>query len=555
MRRLCCSLLLLAAAPALAAGSGEQAALASITPQRLAAPIKVLSSDAFGGRAPASPGEKKTIDYLRDQFKSLGLKPGWHGSYFQTVPLAEITASPADLTVTGHGKRTQLAYLDDEVVFTRREQPTVSLKDSPMVFVGYGIDAPAFHWNDFAGTDVKGKTIVVLVNDPGYRDPQLFHGKSMTYFGRWTYKYEEAARQGAAAVLIVHQTGAAGYGWGVVRNSWSGSAFELARKDRNMGRAGIEGWITHDKAVALFKQAGLDFDKLEAAAGKPGFTPVPLGLDLSVTLHSRIAHKTSHNVVAILPGRSRPGQAVVYSAHWDHFGRNPSIKHGDNIFNGAVDDGSGDSSLINLARAFATLKPRPQRSLVFLATTSEEQGLLGAKYYTEHPAVPLADTVADINMDIMNVYGKTRDITVIGFGRSQLEDDLATAAKAEGMRITQDPHPETGLFYRADHFEFARHGVPAILTFSGYDYVGRPDGWGEKTWKDYFAHHYHKPADEYDPNWDLSGLVQQDRALFRLGYGLATSDAWPRWYKGVPFRKIREKQRPAAAGSAADASR
>jgi len=532
------------------ANTGEQAALKSIKPAELAAHIKVVSSDAFGGRAPTSPGETKTIDYLRSRFKALGLEPGWHGSYFQTVPLAEITAQPAGISVSGHGQTTRLDYLTDEVMVTKREQATVSLKASPMIFVGYGIDAPAFHWNDFAGVDVKGKTIVVLVNDPGYRDPNLFHGKSMTYYGRWTYKYEEAARQGAAAVLIVHQTGPAGYGWGVVRNSWSGSQFELARKDKNMGRAGIEGWITHEKAVQLFKQAGLDFATLEAAAGKPGFKPVPLGLDLTTTLHNTIAHKTSHNVVAMLPGRTHPDQAVVYSAHWDHFGRNRNIKNGDNIFNGAVDDGSGDSSLLVLARAFTLARPRPTRSVLFLATTSEEQGLLGAQYYTEHPAIPLADTVADINMDIMNVYGKTRDITVIGYGRSQLEDDLAKAAKAEGMRITPDPHPETGLYYRADHFEFAKRGVPAILTFSGYDYVGRPGGWGDKTWAEYFAHHYHKPADEYDPDWDLSGLVQQDRALFRLGYNLATSDAWPDWYQGVPYRALRDKQRAPAGSSA-----
>ena len=536
--------LILLTMPALvAAASNDSEALGSITPAELSAHIKVLSSDAFGGRAPATPGEVKSIGYLRTQFKSLDLKPGWHGSYFQPVPLTKITGEAADLAVTGSGHTTTLKYLQDEVILTEHEQPMVSLKNNPMIFVGYGIDAPEYHWNDFTGTDVRGNTIVVLVNDPGYDNPKLFNGKNMTYYGRWTYKYEEAARQGAAAVLVVHQTGPAGYGWGVVQNSNSGTKFTLTEPDKNMRRAAIEGWISHDAAVALFKQAGLDFAQLIQAADKPGFKAVPLNLDLSVTLHSKIGHIQSHNVIALLPGRVHPDEAIVYSAHWDHFGIHPELK-GHAIFNGAVDDGSGDASLLALAKAFTLVNPRPERSVIFLATTSEEQGLLGSAYYVRHPVVPLAKTVADINMDIMNVYGKTRDITVIGYGKSQLEDDLAVAAKTEGMHITPDPHPETGLFYRADHFEFAKRGVPAILTFSGYDYLNRPAGWGQQTWDEYFAHHYHKPADQYDPNWDLLGLAQQVRALFRLGLGLADSNAWPDWYQSMPFKKTRDVQRP-----------
>ncbi|HEX5340296.1 MAG TPA: M28 family metallopeptidase [Gammaproteobacteria bacterium] len=530
-------LLLTLATPGFAAADNGKA-LDSITTTELGGHLKMLASDAFGGRAPASAGETKTIHYLRAQFKALGLKPGWHGSYFQPVPMTKITGAPADITVTGGTASTTLKYLKDEVVLTEREQSSVTLKNNPMIFVGYGIDAPEFHWNDFAGVDVRGKTIVVLVNDPGYANPKLFRGKDMTYYGRWTYKYEEAARQGAAAVLVVHQTGPAGYGWGVIQNSNSGSRFTLTEPDRNAHRAAIEGWISHDAAVSLFRQAGLDFAKLEQAADQPGFKAVPLDLALSVTLHSKISHIQSHNVVAMLPGRTHPDQAIVYSAHWDHFGTHPELQ-GDKIFNGAVDDGSGDAALLTLARSFTLMKPRPQRSVIFLATTSEEQGLLGAAYYVQHPVIPLAKTVADINMDIMNVYGKTRDITVIGYGKSQLEDDLAAAAKPEGMVITPDPHPETGLFYRADHFEFAKRGVPAILTFSGYDYLGRPAGWGQKTWDNYFAHHYHKPADQYDPEWDLSGQVQQTRALFRLGASLANSTVWPEWYKDVSFGTLR----------------
>lgn len=537
---------LLITLPSLATAANDTRALDSITTAELGGHIKTLGSDAFGGRAPASPGETRTIGYLRAQFRALGLHPGWHGSYFQPVPMTQITAVPADITVSGNAQTTTLKYLQDEVILTEREQPTVTLKDSPIIFAGYGIDAPAFNWNDFAGTDVRGKTILVLVNDPGYANPKLFKGKDMTYYGRWSYKYEEAARQGAAAVLVVHQTGPAGYGWGVVQNSNSGTKFTLTEPDKNRHRAAIEGWISNAAAISLFKQAGVDFAKLAQAADQPGFKAVPLDLKLSVTLHSKIGHITTHNVIAMLPGRTHPQQAIVYSAHWDHFGTHPELA-GDKIFNGAVDDGSGDAALLSIAKAFTLMRPRPQRSLLFLATTSEEQGLLGSAYYVRHPALPLATTVADINMDIMNVYGRTRDITVIGYGRSQLEDELKTAAGAEGMTLTPDPHPETGLYYRADHFEFAKRGVPAILTFSGYDYLNRPAGWGQQSWDDYFAHHYHKPADEYDPHWDLSGLVQQTRALFRLGAGLADSDVWPDWYPGVPFKKLRDDSKTARA--------
>ncbi|MDN5863911.1 MAG: M28 family metallopeptidase [Gammaproteobacteria bacterium] len=543
MYRLAALSLLFCAAPAIAATAPPPAsALESITPAELMAPIKILSSDEFAGRAPTTAGETKTIHYLRKRFKEMGLEPAWHGKYFQTVPLTEITAHPADFTVTGGGETTTLDYLTDEVAVTKREQETVAVKDSPMVFAGFGIQAPEFDWNDFAGVDVKGKTIVVLVNDPGYYNPDLFHGKNMTYYGRWTYKYEEAARQGAEAVLVVHQTGPAGYGWGVVRNSWSGHQFQITREDKNMGRAAIEGWITHDMAVKLFRQAGLDFAEAKAAALEPGFEAIPLGLKFSVTLHSDISHKKSHNVIAMLPGRERPGEAIVYSAHWDHLGTNATVE-GDNIFNGAVDDGSGIGALLALAKAFTLVSPRPERSVVFLATTSEEQGLLGAKYYANHPAIPLAQTVADINMDIMNVYGRTHDLTVIGLNKSELSEWLVIAARAEGMRLEPYPHPETGMFYRTDLLAFARHGVPSIVTASGHDYIGRPDGWGDKIWAEYFAHHYHKPADEIGSNWDLSGLAQQTRALFRLGYSLAESDAWPEWYKGVSFRAARQAQR------------
>jgi Zn-dependent M28 family amino/carboxypeptidase len=509
--------------------------------------IQTLSSDTFGGRAPASAGEKLTTDYIATQFKRYGLRPANQGSFLQDVPLVQITADPdAVLTVSGGGAPFKLAYGSDIIVSTSRPQATVSLTDSPLVFVGYGIVAPEFQWNDYAGLDVTGKTVVVLVNDPGYAtgDPQVFHGKVMTYYGRWTYKYEEAARHGAAAVLIVHDTGPAGYPWEVVRNSWTGPNEQLPPGDAYHPL--IQGWLSHEAAAKLFAAAGLSLDALARTAAQHGFKPVALKLTASLTLHNQVRSIVSHNVVAVLKGSRHPQQVVVYTAHWDHFGTKPGPDGKLQIFHGAIDNGSGIAGLLELARAYGLEKQAPARSVLFIATTSEEQGLLGASYYVSHPLYPLPDTVADLNMDVMNMYGESRDLTVRGQFMSALDDELQQAAQQLGLKILPDAEPEKGYYYRADHFEFAKDGVPALSIDSGTDYVGRPAGWGLAQRQAYISERYHKPADVYEATWDLAGMRQQLELLYRTGRKLADGDVWPTWYSDSPFRAAREAQRPAA---------
>jgi Zn-dependent M28 family amino/carboxypeptidase len=509
--------------------------------------IETLSSDAFGGRAPASAGETLTTAYIAAQFKRYGLLPANQGSYLQDVPLVQITADAnAVLTVSGGNALLKLAYGSDVVVSTPRPQATVSLTDSPLVFAGYGIAAPEYQWNDYAGLDVKGKTVVVLVNDPGHAsgDPQLFHGKVMTYYGRWTYKYEEAARQGAAGVLIVHDTGPAGYPWEVVRNSWSGSQYELPPGESY--RPQIQGWLSHEAAGRLIATGGLSLDELAQAAARHGFRPVDLKLTASITLHDKVQSVISHNVVALVKGSRHPDQAVIYTAHWDHFGTKLGPDGRPQIFHGAADNGTGIAGLLQLARVYARDKRAPARSVLFVATTSEEQGLLGAAYYARHPLVPLADTVADLNMDVMNIYGETRDVTVRGQFMSTLDDTLRQVATRQGLILRPDAEPEKGYYYRADHFEFAKAGVPALSIESGTDYVGRPAGWALAQRQAYISQRYHKPADVYEPGWDLAGMHQQLELLYRTGRKLADGDGWPAWYRDSPFRSAREAQRPAA---------
>ncbi|MGD8689935.1 MAG: M28 family metallopeptidase, partial [Gammaproteobacteria bacterium] len=506
--------------------------------------IKVLASDDFGGREPATPGEDKSIHYIADQFKAMGLAPGNGDSYFQEVPLVKIAASPdMQLTVDGGGESQSFSYGDQMMAWTKREVTDTGLDGSDMVFVGYGIVAPEYNWNDYADVDVKGKTVVILVNDPGFatQNDKLFNGNAMTYYGRWTYKYEEAARQGAAGAIIIHQTAPAGYPWEVVRNSWTGPQYELTSDNRHMDRAAVEGWVTHDVAESIFKQAGLDLDKLSKQAATPGFHAVHMNLKANLKLHNtELAHSTSHNVIARIKGSKRPDETVFYTAHWDHLGTDPTMK-GDQIFNGAADNASGVGGLLELAQAFSKLKPAPARSVVFMATTSEEQGLLGAKYYAEHPIYPLATTVADINMDVLNIWGPTKDMTVIGYGSSELEKYLADATAKQGRTLHAEDHPEKGYYFRADHFEFAKHGVPALYTGAGTESTEHGKDWMDKQRADYTANHYHKPSDEYDPNWDLRGAVEDLKALFMVGKRLSSEDTWPNWYEGNAFRAIRDE--------------
>lgn len=505
--------------------------------------IEKLASDDFEGRAPATPAEPKVIEYIRAEFQAAGLKPGNGDSYYQPVPMVEIAAAPGvTLTVKKGGKSRRFKYADDTVVWTKRVQPEVRIENSELVFVGYGIVAPEYGWNDYAGLDMKGKTAVILINDPGFvtGDPQLFDGKAMTYHGRWTYKFEEAARQGAAGALIVHDTEPAAYGWDVVRSSWSGPQLDKWTEDGNAGRVAIEGWITHDSARAMFEMAGLDLATLEQTAHQRGFKAVPLKTQVSVGVRNTIRRSTSNNVVGILPGNKRPGEYVLYMGHWDHLGRDPEVK-GDQIFNGAIDNATGVAALLVLAKAFGTLPAAPERSIVFLATTGEESGLLGSAYYGDHPIYSLAHTAAAINMDALYEGGPTHDLSLIGYGLSDLEVPLREAAAAQGRRVEPNPHPERGSFYRSDHFNLAKQGVPALYVKQGVDAVDGGVEKGAAVHEDYSVHRYHQPSDEYRSDMDFRGALQDLELLFATGYRVAQSIAWPNWYEGKEFRAKRDE--------------
>ena len=504
----------------------------------------ILASDAFGGRAPATDGEALTTAYLVKQFRALGLAPGNGDSYLQRVPVTELSIDAgATLAMKGKNFSTQLEYGDEMVVSTEKQVEATALEDSKMVFVGYGIVAQERNWNDYAGVDVRGKTVVILVNDPGYatQDESLFNGNAMTWYGRWPYKYEEAARQGAAGALIVHETGAAAYGWQVVYNSWSRPQISLTAKDRNAGKSEVIGWLSQESARTLFAGAGLDYDAEVAAAARPGFRARPLGdIRASISLSNTIRTSESDNVVAIIPGIDRPGEAIVYSAHWDHLGINPKVE-GDNIYNGAKDNATGIAGLLALARLFSELPEVPPRTVVFLAVTAEESGLLGSQWYGENPLFPHATTVANINMDGLNVYGPMRDVVVVGYGNSELEDYLRTAvAEQPGRYVTREPHPERGSYYRSDHFNFARHGVPALYAKSGEDSFAHGREWGAKQAQDYTDQLYHSPQDEYNPDWDLSGAALDIMLYFEIGRRLSGESTYPNWYPGNEFRDIRD---------------
>ncbi|MEG3768275.1 M28 family metallopeptidase [Alteromonas sp. 14N.309.X.WAT.G.H12] len=497
-------------------------------------PLKTLSSDEFEGRLPTSEGEKKTLDYLVTHLKAAGLEPGNNGSYLQDVALMEITADP-NVTMT-IGDNT-FHYKDDMMVGSKREQTTVSLENSDLVFVGYGINAPEYDWNDYEGVDVKGKTVVILVNDPGFENPESgkFQGTTMTYYGRWTYKYEEASRQGAAGALIVHETAPASYGWSVVANSWSGPQYGLVSEDGGASRVAVEGWLTFDAAKKVFADAGMDFDE-EKRAALEGPYHKALDLTASVTVKNTIKKSVSHNVIATLPGTEHPDEHVIYTAHWDHLGKDTSLK-GDQIYNGAHDNATGTAASLVLANAFAKLTPRPARSVTFLIVTAEEQGLLGSQYYAEHPVIPLNHTVANINMDAMNVLGKTKDVTVVGMGKSELETYLDTAAKRQGRYLVQEDRPEAGYYYRSDHFSFAKKGVPALYAEGGSEPWDDETAAYRKRMKVIITGCYHQVCDEYRNEWDLSGIAQDTQLLFDVGYGIATTDAWPKWDPQSEFQR------------------
>jgi Zn-dependent M28 family amino/carboxypeptidase len=530
-----------------------------VSAEDFSAHVRMLASDEFAGRAPGSAGEQLTVDYIQAQFERLGLKPGNGDSYLQTVPMVESEVDPsAHLAVQVKGEALDFAFATDMVIGSRSGQPLVTLEsnalvtvtqqakvaieNSPLVFVGYGVNAPEQGWNDYAGLDVKGKTVVMLVNDPGFHagDETLFDGKRMTYYGRWTYKFEEAARQGASAALIIHDDAGAGYGWGVVQNSWSGPQFDLPRTVDTEPRLPAQGWLTGDAAKRLFTAAGLDLDALRSAANQRGFKPVPLDASVTTALDIRLKQTQSHNVLGLLPGSTRPDESVVYMAHWDHLGTHEG-EAGDNIYNGAVDNASGVAGILEIAEAFVTQNPAPERSVLFLAVTLEESGLLGSRYYTAQPVLPLAKTAAVINLDAMPVLGPTRDMVVIGKGNSELEDILADIAGKQGRTLVEEDAPEKGYYFRSDHFNFAKAGVPALYAKGGTDSTEHGKEYVAKATQDYLLNRYHKPFDEFDPAWDLRGVVQDINALYAVGSVIAGSGQWPSWYDGNAFRAAREQ--------------
>jgi len=517
--------------------------------------IKTLSSDEFEGRLPGTKGEELSVAYIVDQLKLAGAKPGNpDGTYIQKVPLAGIIVlnSPV-LTFERGGKRQELKWKDDYVAWTKRFQESASLRDSEMVFVGYGVQAPEFAWDDYKGVDLKGKTMVVLIGDPPVPDPadpkaldpQTFGGREMTYYGRWTYKVDMAAKMGAAGVLIVHETEPAAYPFSVVQSKVT-EQFDLLGPDKNMGRAAVEGWITLDRAKALFASAGQDFDALKKAAVTRAFKPVPLGVTASVALKNKLRTIDSTNVVGRVDGAdpALKDQGVIYSAHWDHFGIGPEV-NGEKIYHGAVDNASGVAGVIELARAFVKVSPPPKRSVLFLLVTAEEQYLLGSAYYAAHPFVPLAKTAGVINIDAMNVHGRTRDLVVVGLGNSEMDEVLRAAAAEQGRVLKPDPTPEKGSFFRSDHFSFVKLGVPALNPAAGVDYIGRPADWGLKIMEDFTLHDYHKPSDKIRPDWDLSGALEDLRLYMAVGYRVANAPKLPEWTPGVAYARPRN---PAPAG-------
>ena len=521
--------------------AADSTAIKMINDSSFASHIKVLASDEFQGRKPFTEGETKSINYLKEQFSRLGLKPGNGDSYFQQVPMVELKSTPdSKMVFKGASGSVTANYLTDFVAATKRVQEKVSLVNSPIVFAGYGIVAPEYKWNDYAGLDVKGKTVVVMINEPGFADSTLFKGKNMTYYGRWTYKFEEAARQGAAAILIIHDTAPAAYPWSVVRSGWSKSKLQSEEKDNNMSRAIVEGWITLDIAKQLFKLGGQSADALFAAALKPGFKAVDLKLTTSLNVTNTIKKSVSNNVVAVIPGTKRPDENIIYSAHWDHLGIGEKV-NGDSIYNGAVDNATGVAALLELAAAFQKSPQKPERSIVFVSFTGEEQGLIGSEYYAKHPVYPVNKTVADINMDMMGIAGKTKDIVVYGYGQSELEDYAIASAKKQGRVVVPDPVPSSGLYYRSDHFNFAKVGIPSLFTGSGVDNLKNGREWGLKQVADYTKSRYHAPGDNFDAIKDFSGMVEDVRLLFDMGYTLSNETSFPKWKAGSEFKAARDK--------------
>ncbi len=558
------AVILVAIVPVVGCGSHQSAAeeqqssallpvarMPKIDSQKVLDHIKVLSSDEYEGRAPGTKGEELAVKYIEEQFNQLKLKPGNpDGTFIQKVPLVGITGKEAKpLTMAKGASKKAFKWSDEVVAWTKHVADGASVEDSDVVFAGYGVEAPEFNWNDFKDVDVKGKTILVLVNDPAVPDPAVpsrldpntFKGDAMTYYGRWTYKFEEGARKGAAAIFVIHETGPAGYPFSVVQGNLR-EKFDLVTPDKNMSRASIEGWITLDAAKKILALGGQDFDTLKKQARTREFKPVPLGLKASIAIKNTLRTIDSQNVVARLEGSdpSLKDQYVVYSAHWDHLGIGAPV-NGDKIYNGALDNASGVATVLEIARAFTQIQPQPKRSVLFLMVTAEEQGLLGSQYYATTPLYPLNKTVANINIDGVNQWGRTKDLTVVGMGASDLDDYLKAAADEQGRVLRPDPEPEKGFYYRSDHFNFAKQGVPALDPDSGTDFVGKDPAYGKSKRDEYTEKNYHAPSDEVKPDWDLSGAVDDAELLLAVGYRVANTDKMPDWKPGNEFKAKRDE--------------
>jgi len=529
----------------------------AIRAEEVLADIAALSSDAFEGRGPGSAGEERTLEYLAAAFERAGAVPGNpDGSWFQEVPLVGFQTKAYGQLRVGD-QRMELAFPDDFVAVTHHTAPVVRVGDSEVVFVGYGVVAPEYGWDDFKDVDVRGKTVVMLVNDPPLVDPAdptrlddaMFRGRAMTYYGRWTYKYEIASERGAAACILIHETGPAGYPWEVVTGSWGGEGFDVRRADGNAGRVPVEAWISEPTARRFLKGAGFDLDTLKRQALMPGFHPVALGARADFELSTTLREVTSHNVVAAIPGQGpHADEWIVYSAHWDHLGVDPA-RAGDGIYNGAVDNATGTAGLVALARAYTALPEPPRRSVLLLAVTAEEKGLLGSKHYAANPLYPLEKTLCDINMDALNPWGRTLDVVSVGLGQTTLDEHLEAVAGAQGRRVVPDAEPEKGYYYRSDHFEFAKRGVPALYADAGMEYRDRPEGWGEERRGAYTREDYHKPSDEVGDDWELSGLVEDLCLFFRVGLRVIDDPRWPAWREGTEFKAVREATLSASSGT------
>ena len=524
-------------------------ALESISTDDLLRHTKTLASDEYEGRSPGTKGEELTVKYLVDEFRRMGLAPGNpDGTYLQKVPLAGLTAQP-DFSILAGGKRTRFKFPDDYVALTRRFVPNVKVENSDVVFVGYGVVAPEYGWDDYKGLDVRGKTIVMLINDPAVPDAsdpakldqKMFKGRAMTYFGRWTYKYEIASEKGAAAAIIVHEDGPAGYPYEVVTGTWGRENFDIVSPDKNMQRVAVESWLRLDRAKELFKSAGHDFDALKKSAASKDFTPIPLNVTASFDVKNTLRVVQSQNVVARLEGSdgAHKEEHVIYTAHWDHLGINTTLE-GDQIYNGALDNASGTAQLLELAEAFTKLPKPPRRSILFLAVTAEERNLLGAKYYATIPLYPLKGTLAALNIDGANPWGRTKDVVIVGDGNSTLDDLAREVLAMQGRVVTPDPEPEKGFYYRSDHFEFAKQGVPALYPDTGTQFVGRTPEYSKQKRDAYTANDYHKPSDEVKPDWDLAGAVEDAQMLLVIGHRVAEAQKFPEWKPGADFKAKRD---------------